>query len=204
MKIITLSFDDGTIHDAQLIDMLKTYRMPATFFLNSGRRGNEYMSSYTPYAAHEIGSHSINHPHISDLTLQEVRDDKFSLEQMSGQDVVGFAYPFGEYSEEAADMAQESGMRYARTVAWNTTNFDMPKDRFAWQPTCHYSHALKALREFNRSRTAQLFSIWGHSYEMAGIKPYDKKANWEYMYELLLELSMADALFLTHADVLCL
>ena len=36
MKIVSLSFDDGTIYDKRFIDLLNKYGLRATFNLNSG------------------------------------------------------------------------------------------------------------------------------------------------------------------------
>jgi peptidoglycan/xylan/chitin deacetylase (PgdA/CDA1 family) len=52
---------------------------------------------------HEICSHTVTHPFLSQLTTaqvdQELADSKSFLEQLTGIPIVDFASPFGDYSE---------------------------------------------------------------------------------------------------------
>ena len=79
MKIVSLSFDDGTIYDKRFIDLLNKYGLKATFNLNSGldnfiwyyedkpiRRLN-LEESKDIYNGHEVASHSLTHPYFSSL-----------------------------------------------------------------------------------------------------------------------------------------
>lgn len=201
MKIITMSFDDGTVYDEKLLQLLNARNIPCTFFLNSGKTSKEYLTPYGFYQGHEIGAHTVNHPRLVDLTFQEIYEDRLAWERTTG-DVYGFAYPYGDYNSHAVEMVKKAGLSYGRTVSWQPTGFDFPDDPFVWQPTCHYSFAIQAAKDFAASKTANLFCIWGHSYEMGGLMPYDSQANWAYVEEMLNALMTIDAQFMTCAEVI--
>ena len=87
-KALTLSYDDGTIHDRKLIDILNTYHIKATFNLNSGilsRIGTENlkgrivdMSTVTRdeiislSTGPEIASHTANHSSLPTLPTANI------------------------------------------------------------------------------------------------------------------------------------
>jgi len=101
---VTLSFDDNLIEHYAAGEMLETYGMRGTFYVNSGRLDstNQYMSvSQTQKLqerGHEIGGHTINHKNLvsssSSTRIKEVCDDKENLENL-GLDLTSFAFPFG-------------------------------------------------------------------------------------------------------------
>lgn len=133
-KALTLSYDDGVIHDKRLIDILNRYGLKATFNLNSGIFGqgnivkgkdrgrmkldeakNVYINS-----GHEIASHTYTHPFITDLRyndmLYEVLEDKKCLEKEFGCIVKGYAAPYGCCSDELDGILRSIGIVYQRTV----------------------------------------------------------------------------------------
>ena len=81
---IELSFDDGNPLDSKVVEVLKNFDFPATFYIpsNSMLTGNEIESISKKY---EIGGHTASH--IQDLKLlgnkdlkQEIVDNKHYLE----------------------------------------------------------------------------------------------------------------------------
>ena len=80
MKIVCLSFDDGTVYDVRFIELLNKYNLKATLNLNSELKDfvwyfgnnpikrldlNEYKELYN---GHEVASHSLTHPYFSSFT----------------------------------------------------------------------------------------------------------------------------------------
>lgn len=63
----------------------------------------------------EVGSHTVSHPYLSSLSsderVQQVRESKRRLEQMTGRAIRSFSYPFGE--EEAVDVASVDAVKAA-------------------------------------------------------------------------------------------
>lgn len=82
-KVLTLSYDDGTIHDRRLVAMMNEYGIRGTFNLNSGmfsQKGTAVINGYetdmsriaaeevkTLYAGHEVASHTLTHPSLTAL-----------------------------------------------------------------------------------------------------------------------------------------
>jgi peptidoglycan/xylan/chitin deacetylase (PgdA/CDA1 family) len=96
-----------------------------------------------------IGGHTVNHPILARLALeearQEIRGGKQQLEALTQAPVTLFAYPNGRPSEdfgaEHAALAEELGFDAAVTTAWGVSNhrsdrFQLPRftpwDRSRW------------------------------------------------------------------------
>ena len=146
-KALTFSYDDGTIYDRELVKMMNTYGMKGTFNLNSGLFSKEEMAEIDGkeidfsridekevkalYKGHEVASHTMTHPSLTSISLNmgmaEILKDRLELEKLSGQEVTGFAYPFGVYNEIIEELLCECGISYARTVE-STMDFDLPQE----------------------------------------------------------------------------
>ena len=83
-KFLVLSFDDGTIYDKRFIEILNKYNVSATLNLNSGLQNFVwyYQDKYEIkrltltddihlYDNHEIASHTLTHPFLTELTEEE-------------------------------------------------------------------------------------------------------------------------------------
>ena len=65
----------------------------------------------------EIGAHSLTHPSLPLLEpnelWREVVESAFECEALSGRQVVGFAYPFGDYDDACVNAVRAAGLQYA-------------------------------------------------------------------------------------------
>lgn len=186
-KAITFSFDDGNIDDIRLIEILKKYGLKATFNLNSGGltysncwtynnekevRHINYMDYPDLFDGFEVAAHTYSHPHLEnsdDATVyNEIKLDLKLLEFLYGYKIRGMALPFGTYNDRTVEIVKECGIEYCRSVK-STNSFELPTDVIL-HPTCHFkSPKLKELAlEFldSENENAELFYIWGHSYEL--------------------------------------
>lgn len=177
-------WDDGVTTDARLTDILRRNNAKATFNLNAGlyeperkfgwkykdtevfRMGwNEMREVYDGFT---IANHSLTHPRLDQLPIDEARrdiiDGRDALEQFFGKTVRGFAYPFGAYNSAVMDAVRESGHIYARGVGDNDCPFP-PEDPMAFQPCCHFLSP-DFWGRYERARSGGVFYFWGHSYEM--------------------------------------
>jgi peptidoglycan/xylan/chitin deacetylase (PgdA/CDA1 family) len=81
-------------------------------------------------AGHEIGSHGLSHAYLTSLALDDVRreiiDSKKLLEDMFGQRVRHFCYPYGDWNEAIRDIVREAGYETATTTipGFNTAGTD--------------------------------------------------------------------------------
>ncbi|HKJ89512.1 MAG TPA: polysaccharide deacetylase family protein [Oceanipulchritudo sp.] len=184
-RALIMSYDDGPASDRKLIEIMDRYGIKGTFNLNSGSLGKEIdwlTTGNTPhlylspeevasvYAGHEVASHTVNHPRLTELTGSEVRaeiaNDVAEIERLTSNDVISFAYPFGAWNESVKEILRESGLNNARTTL-DTRDFGVPADTLAWNPTTHDSMALDYVDEFlalDGDRMA-IFFVWGHSWE---------------------------------------
>ncbi len=74
----------------------------------------------------DFGSHAVSHPRLSTLSAAEQRreifDSKKALEDVLGEAVPDFCYPYGDYSLRARDLVQEAGYRTATTCIRGAAN----------------------------------------------------------------------------------
>lgn len=191
-KAFTMSYDDGTIHDRRLVEIMNRYGIRGTFNLNAGFLGQTCwigglhgkldISKIEPdevptlYAGHEIAGHGLNHASPTDIGssayFYETIEDKAALEHLTGKLVRGYAYPFEAYDEKTKNVMQLAGYHYARTMD-TTRQFELPTDFLAWKGTCHHNdpQLMQLAERFCRgehfSLHTKLFYVWGHSYEFA-------------------------------------
>lgn len=75
----------------------------------------------------EFGSHAVSHPRLSHLTQdqqrREIVDSKKTIEDLLGESVPHFCYPYGDYSLRARDLVQEAGYETATTCIRGAANF---------------------------------------------------------------------------------
>jgi len=71
-------------------------------------------------AGQEVGSHTLNHPFLPklspELALNEIRDSRRALEQILGDAVESFCYPYGGESAALRRMVREAGYSNATTT----------------------------------------------------------------------------------------
>ena len=102
-KLIALTFDDGpdSQYTPQILDILKQYRVPATFFI-TGLSADQNPSLLTRIyqEGHEIGNHTFTHPNIttiSDRQFQlELNATQLLIESRLGHKTLLFRPPYAE------------------------------------------------------------------------------------------------------------
>jgi peptidoglycan/xylan/chitin deacetylase (PgdA/CDA1 family) len=99
--------------------------MVATFYIVSGFVGQPgYMSWDEIRALHaagmEIGSHTVTHPDLTTLGLDQIRgelaESRAAIEAAIGAPVTSFCYPAGRFDDDVAALAQEAGYLNATTT----------------------------------------------------------------------------------------
>lgn len=127
-KVCALTFDaawDDTDTDI-LIEILKKYNAPATFFM-VGSWVEKYPDSVKNFheAGHEIMNHSDTHPHIDKLSgekiSEEIKKCSDKIEAITGVRPILFRGPYGEYNNTVINEAQKQNML---TLQWNIDSLD--------------------------------------------------------------------------------
>ena len=146
-KALILSYDDGSKHDKQLVQLMNKYHLVGTFHLNSNQLGTNNYYDYLNkdeikdlFKGHEVSVHTANHANLPDINridvIYEILEDRKELERLVQYPVRGMAYPFGNTNDPVIDAVKGLGIEYARTVG-DTYNFKIPNDFLRWQPTIH-------------------------------------------------------------------
>jgi len=183
-KMCVFSFDDNKTHDYKMTEIFDKYGVKCTYNVNSyciGKEGYVDRGFIKELSTrHEIACHTVTHPkglHLEDLDTikREITEDKKALEDLIGRQILGMAYPYGEYNEKVIGVLKDAGLKYARTVE-DTFSFSEPKDFYKWHPSCHQSKALSVIEEFKNKDQGVLF-IWGHSIEF--------KDDWNKLIDIL-------------------
>ena len=195
-KYFLLSFDDGTVHDRRLVELLNKYQIPATFNLNSGLEDFVWEFQGQPvvrqslkdtveqYRGHEIASHTLTHPWLNSLTppqlSREVREDCAALKEIFGLEEIGFGVPFTACGEREINLMKHI-VRYIRLSEFSES-FALPKDPYHIPIHGLYNDPdirEKIARFAENDLPVSVFVLAGHSYE------FEALGHWEYMEELL-------------------
>ena len=133
---VCVTFDDGFLETFECAaPVLTELRIPATFFLVSGLmgltnlwdraagRGREYRlmgwreARQLSSDGFEIGSHSVRHPFLPELSeaeaLHEIRASKQEIENRLGTTARYFAYPHGRFNQRVRDLVSSEGYEAA-------------------------------------------------------------------------------------------
>lgn len=123
-KPIILTFDDGYgDFYTDVFPLLKKYNVRAVAYVVPGFSDKlNYMTSaqVTEVAKSgivEIAAHTMHHVWLKGMSKEqatyEIEESKKMLEANYGISVVSFAYPYGAFDEQAADIAKKAGFRTA-------------------------------------------------------------------------------------------
>ena len=116
-----------------ILDTLDKYNVKATFFL-CGVWVKHYPDFVKEIArrGHEIGNHSLTHPHMSrmdSIAIQkELSDLDDMLQELTGKRSTLFRPPFGEYNDTVVKAAREAGYE---VIQWSRDTVDWKQDRSA-------------------------------------------------------------------------
>lgn len=225
LKTLTFSFDDGVTQDRRLVELFNRYALKCTFNINSGLLGKmgtlgegERLIQHNKilpeevgalYKGHEVAVHTVSHPRLPDIDDEEVifhqvEDDRIELERLTGDKIVGMAYPCGGVNNDdrvAEIIGRRTPIRYARTIT-STGNFEYPGNLLRLDPTVHavnYDQLMMLGDRFIHMDPdrPQLFYVWGHSYE------FDLDNGWERFEEFCKLISDRDDIsYMTNKECL--
>lgn len=127
-KVVSLTFDAawGNEDTQQLIDILKSYGVNATFFL-VGDWAEKFPDSVKALhdAGNEIMNHSDTHAHFSKLGANEIVADITScnakIEAITGVSPTLFRCPYGEYDDHVISSVNSMGMT---AIQWDVDSLD--------------------------------------------------------------------------------
>lgn len=131
-KTIAISFDAawGNEDTQTLINILKKYNVQATFFV-VGAWVDKYPESVKQLsdAGHDIGNHSNSHPHMPQLSVEQMTNELKSCNEkvaaVTGKTPVVFRAPYGDYNNSMIKTVESLGMH---TIQWDVDSRDWKKE----------------------------------------------------------------------------
>jgi peptidoglycan/xylan/chitin deacetylase (PgdA/CDA1 family) len=122
-----LTFDHGFSTDYEVVyPLLKAKGYPAIFFLVTEMLGKKDMLGFQEVislrkAGFIIGSHTISHPRLTDISLSEAKNEiegsKKILEDNIHERIDFFSYPYGDLNEDIVNLVKEAGYKAAFLIS---------------------------------------------------------------------------------------
>jgi peptidoglycan/xylan/chitin deacetylase (PgdA/CDA1 family) len=227
--MVTTSWDDGHQLDTKLALVLDELGFAGTFYVSpqsaeipaekriSGATLRDLAGRF------EIGSHTLTHPHLTRLSLKnaasEIRLGNEALQDVLGQPVTSFCYPYGAYRAQHVELVRTAGFLVARTIRRFRTG--AAADPLQMGTTTHAARYLAdGWPVARRSRTARqacamwgnwdvlarklfqetragggVYHLWGHSWEI------QKNDDWSRLRSLLRYIADHDVTFVTNGEL---
>jgi len=134
-KQVAISFDAAWGNDdtEALIKILKEYDVPATFFV-VGAWVDKYPESVKQLhdAGHQIQNHSNTHPHMPQLSREQMKDEIEScnkkIANVTGVTPTLLRPPYGDYDNALIETMQELNMY---TIQWDVDSSDWKENATA-------------------------------------------------------------------------
>jgi len=186
------SFDDGSIFDKKIAQLLEKYGFMGTFYIPSNCDLSPKIIKQISLK-HEIGGHTETHPMDMKLLsyknlVLEIKNNKEWLKELTGQPMDKFCYPRGRYNDNVIDVLKDEDFREGRTTQVLRT--DIPEDPFRRDTTIHIYERSEykgvpwhkmARTMFDKAKEKDgYFHLWGHGWEI------NRDKNW-HKFEKLLE-----------------
>lgn len=127
-KQLSISFDAawGAEDTDDLLKILKENDVKATFFL-CGYWVDKYPEEVKKIAAdgHDLGNHSNTHPHMSQLSLEQIKSELNAahqkVKQLTNIDMNLFRPPFGEYNNNVITASEQTNYY---PIQWDVDSLD--------------------------------------------------------------------------------
>lgn len=160
-RSVVITFDDGYADNLyKALPILEKLKIPATIFVISGKvnsmepfywdeqtdkidRGRsltkQELITLSQNPLIEIGAHTMNHPHLSTLSIMEqeyeISDSKKKLEDLLNKPITLFSYPFGgaeDFNNKTIEILKKTGLECSCTtirgsIKNNTSTFLLPR-----------------------------------------------------------------------------
>jgi len=127
--LFTTSWDDGSIYDLNLAELLVKYNTKGTFYIpikNLERDDNLQPKQIKMISElFEIGGHTYSHKVLSSVddyvAKWEIEAGKKALEDIIQKNLVAFCPPGGKFKRKHLELIQSAGFKLVRTVGYLRT-----------------------------------------------------------------------------------
>jgi len=102
-------------------------------------------------AGHEIGAHTLTHPRLSQVSVEQAREEVFAskkkLEDLFSVPIRHFCYPYGDWNPAVRDLVQAAGYETATTTALGVNTSATPRFELKRFMARYQSISFKAIKE---------------------------------------------------------
>jgi len=132
---VVFTFDDGLKTALDAADILESHGARGTFYVISGLLGELHEGQRVLETSevkelhdsgHEIGSHTVSHRHLTHYRSKhvgnEVIESKSVLEDLIGEEITSFSYPYGDYNDEVVEEVGKADYKNAVTIDMSSIN----------------------------------------------------------------------------------
>lgn len=218
-KAVTFSYDDGSVHDIRLVEILNKFGMKCTFNFHNSVLENpspekisfEEINKKILANGHEVAVHGKTHAALgitpSVNGVREVLEGRLGLEKLFNRIIRGFAYPdtmkniSGDKYETIKSYLKEISLVYGRTcffdfhdILTDSDAFALPEDWYFWVPTAHHDNKkiFDYIEKFMALDEAKIYraSRYPRLFYIWGHSfEFEHKGNWAHFEELCNALS---------------
>jgi len=154
---ITTSWDDGHPLDLKLAELLVKFNIPATLYVPVVYTSDDYPGKqvmnrseiYSLAGQFDIGGHSFHHLRLTEIpnaqAKWEIEQCKNELENITGNPIRSFAFPYNSYNKRIIKLVQDSGFCSARTTDFYSRKLNNP---YQITPTLCASNQVPLRRKF--------------------------------------------------------
>lgn len=132
-KPVMITIDDGNFTDWEFLELLERYGFEGVFALPNYAQLTA-SEIRTLDRAGEVCGHTVSHQNLSTLDydgqLYEIAENKAFLEEVLGNEITCFAYPFGAYNSLTPYVVIEAGYLMAFDVSGGPQPLDTSIDRW--------------------------------------------------------------------------
>ena len=141
------------------------------------------------YEGFEIASHGLCHENFKQISDEEavtsITENSRRLKELFGNEIVGFAYPYGACGPNTEQQLRDAGIRYARTVG-KSKDFRRPENPLqlpmtAWHIDKDVMDKIDRFIEADGEEEDLFFLLFAHGYEFDFNTP---ESNWEKFYRI--------------------
>lgn len=129
MNNITFSWDDGSIYDLKIAELMAKYNFSSIFFIPTTNWEQPYVKESSIKELFdmgmEIGGHTTSHNYLTTIKKEnierEIKDNKLYLENIIQKEVDFFCYPGGFYNDYIENITKKyfKRARSAKTMRFN-------------------------------------------------------------------------------------
>ena len=114
--IVTTSWDDGTVTDLKLAQLLDKYGIKGTFYISRSQPDNllQKQDIVAIDRQFECGAHTLSHRDLTTVSpleaKREIEDSKTYLEDLLRHTVSMFCYPYGKYNPRSDRFSRKGSL----------------------------------------------------------------------------------------------